>query len=82
MGFTNIHPNPYSYDSRKCINIIFLIILIVSDYGKHAMHKLRPDSVQDRHFVFSFGHFPFIILVQFPPCTLWQRPGLPCAGGF
>ncbi|OAV72021.1 hypothetical protein Barb4_00217 [Bacteroidales bacterium Barb4] len=51
--------NPYSYDSRKCIDIIFLIILIISDYGKHAVHELCPDSIQDRHFILSFGDFPF-----------------------
>ncbi|OAV69479.1 hypothetical protein Barb6XT_00473 [Bacteroidales bacterium Barb6XT] len=58
--------HPYSYDSRKCIDIVFLIILIISDYSKHPVYKLRSDSIQDRHFILSFGNFPYIIIMQFP----------------
>ncbi|OAV63420.1 hypothetical protein Barb6XT_03159 [Bacteroidales bacterium Barb6XT] len=37
---------PYSYDSRKCINIIFLIILIISDYGQGKRTKLSSQFFQ------------------------------------
>ncbi|OAV67032.1 hypothetical protein Barb4_02649 [Bacteroidales bacterium Barb4] len=72
---------PYSYDSRKCIDIVFLIILIISDYGKHPVYELRPDNVQDRHFILSLRRLSFHNSRAVPPCTLWRRPELPCVKG-